>query len=85
MKIVVDTNVLLSSLLSASTGTLNRLLDQIRTSHTLVLSLAMAVERRAVIVRPKFAQDDQSSPHDRAGARIVASDKLILSPYDALN
>lgn len=49
MKVVVDTNVLLSSLLSAPTGTLNRLLDQIRTSHTLVLSLAMAVELGAVI------------------------------------
>lgn len=74
MKIIVDTNVLLSSLLSSPTGTLNRLLDQIRTSHSLVLSLAMAVELGAVIVRPKFA-------HLGIVAERAPSTFTIIHPY----
>ncbi len=75
MKVVVDTNVLLSSLLSAPTGTLNHLLDQIRTSYTLVLSLAMAVELGAVIVRPKFTHLGTEKD------RVTMAQSLLSAPH----
>ncbi len=55
MKVVVDTNVILSSLL-APTSPPKQVLAAIQSSHTLVVSLAMAAELGAVIVRPKFAR-----------------------------
>ena len=73
MKVVVDTNVLLSSLLSSPTGTLNRLLNRIHASHTLILSLA--VELGAVIVRPKFAHLDTEKN------RVAIAQSLLSAPH----
>ncbi len=75
MKVVVDTNVLISSLLSSPTGTLNRLLDLIRASHTLILSLAMAVELGAVIVRPKSAHLGTEKE------RVSMAQSLLSAPH----
>lgn len=75
MKVVVDTNVLLSSLFSTPTSTLDRLLNEIRTSHTLVLSLAMAVELGAVIVRPKFAHLGTEKD------RVTMAQSLLSAPH----
>lgn len=75
MKIVVDTNVILSSLLGPRSNTLNRLLDQIRISHTLVMSLAMAVELGAVIVRPKFSHLGTEKE------RAVMAQALVSAPH----
>lgn len=49
MKFVVDTNILLSSLLSSDNSPIHQLLNHIRAAHTLVVSLAMAVELGAVM------------------------------------
>ena len=56
MKVVVDTNVILSSLLGSLSSTPKKLLTAIQRSHTLVVSLAMAAELGAVIIRPKFSR-----------------------------
>lgn len=56
MKVVVDTNVILSSLLGPLSSTPKKLLTAIQRSHTLVVSLATAAELGAVIVRPKFSR-----------------------------
>lgn len=56
MKFVVDTNIILSSLLAPSSPPKQVLDTIIEQSHILVMSLAMAAELGAVIVRPKFSR-----------------------------
>ncbi len=55
MKVVVDTNIVLSAWLGPSSPP-RTLLDVIAEAHTLIVSLAMAAELGAVIVRPKFSR-----------------------------
>jgi putative PIN family toxin of toxin-antitoxin system len=75
MKIVVDTNILVSSLLSSANSTVNRLLEQIRGAHMLVVSPAMAVELGAVIVRPKFSRLGTEKE------RVAVAQALLSAPH----
>jgi len=75
MKIVVDTNILLSSLLSSDNSSIHQLFNHIRASHTLVVSLAMAAELGAVIVRDKFARLGTEKE------RVIMAQELLSAPH----
>ncbi len=75
MKIVVDTNVLLSALLGSEKNTINQLLVQIRSAHTLAVSLAMAVELGAVIVRKNFSHLGTEKD------RVIMAQSLLSAPH----